>query len=311
LALPLLACDGKTSTLCQKKLLDSNAFQKREVSLKVSKDRRLIYSDRKISNYIKYDKFLHLYLVKSQDSFKYPFLFTKDKPSSLIANSQKDILHSKIIQKQIGLNNFARLKNSLRSPLVVTDNCCAVEGVVTSKGMIEKEYLQHFLNSKSSDYADFGFRVKEFSKKVVITKVNLFIKNNPFREGDEIISMDSKKIYSASTLMKRVLFSKIGSKHTLRVKRDSKVIKLVVKAHKRLAGGFVKETFLEYIGLFLDSSNRLTKDNVKYQLKKRDKVLYINSKKISSSDDIYRAFRVGEDNKFLILRDGFSFTIKI
>jgi len=307
----LFACTESISTLCQKKLLDSHAFQNQKISLKISKNRRLVYSDKQISHYIKYDKFLHLYLVDVKDNFKYPFLFVQKKPTSHIANTAKKVFPIKIEAKQIGLSYFAKADKPLPKYTVITENCCALEGIVTSRGIVDAAYLQHFMKTKKSDYADFGFRVKKSKKRVFVAKVNPFIKDNHFKEGDEILSMDSQKVSSPAHLMQRALFATIGSKHTFKVKRDNKIIQFTQKAEKRLAGGFVKETFLEQIGIYLDATYRLTQESWKYQLKKGDRILYINAKKIESDDDIYRAFHADEKNKFLIYRDGFSFTIKI
>lgn len=310
-SLPLLACSNSVSALCQKKLLDSHAFDDEKISIKLSNNRYLIYSDKKISHYLKYDTFLNLYLVEKKDSFKYPFLFTKAKTKNYILNTSKKILPGKIIYQQRGLNKLARYSKQMNTPALLSDNCCALEGIVTSRGIIQKEYLRHFIESKSSDYADFGFRINEKSKKVLINKVDYFIKHNPFREGDVVVKMDGKKVFSPSVFMRKVLFSKLGSKHIFTVKRGKKVFTVSQVATKRLSGGFVKETFLEHIGFYFDKKYRLIKNNVAYQLKKGDKLLFINSKKIECDDDIYRAFNPYVDNKFLIQRDDFSFIVKI
>lgn len=307
----LLACSNSVSTLCQKKLLDSHAFGDEMISIKLPNERYLLYSDKKISNYLKYDKFLHLYLVQKKDNFKYPFLFSKMKTKSYLVNTSREILPGKITYYQRGLNSFARYSKKVEAPSLLSDNCCALEGIVTSRGIIQKEYLQHFIDTPSSDYADFGFRVAKESKKVVISKINYFFKHNPFKEGDIVLEMDGKKVLSPSAFMKKVLFSKIDSKHSFKVQRGKRVIEFTQNAKRRLSGGFVKETFLEYIGFYFDDEYRLTEDNLRYQLKKGDKLLSINAKKITCDDDIYETFDPYNDNKFLILRNGFSFIIKI
>lgn len=310
-SLPLLSCTDNISTLCQKKLLDSHAFGDETLSLKLQHNKYLLYSEKKLHNFLKYDPFLHLYLVEKKDDFKFPFLFVKKQTKHYITNSKKTVVPTQVRKLQVGLNVFATYNKKVDVPSVVTDYCCALEGIVTKRGVIEKAYIEHFIKSKSSDYADFSFRVKRDAKSVVVSKVDYFIKNTPFKVGDIILEMDGKKAPSPSLFMQKVLFSKIGSKHTFKIKRGKKIFSVSQTALKRLAGGFVKETFLEHIGFYFDKEYRLMKKNPKYQLKKGDKLLFINSKKIEYDDDIYRAFNPHNDNKFLIQRGGFSFIITI
>lgn len=294
---------------CELKIKDSHSIVNNSLYIPINKTQRLVYSQTTpIGKIIKADKFLGLYLVSGLEGFKYPFKIGAYRPSGVAVVDDKMALEGKITQEQIGLNTLAKFSEAPFVPSFLSSSCCNLEGLVTPRGIIQKEYLSHFINTKNSDYSDIGIRI---DKTRSIVKVDPFLKNNPFKVSDVVIGFDGKKVLSANRLMQDILFSKIGTQHKVKVLRDKKSFEFDVSTYKRIGGGLICDTFLEQKGFYFNDD--LTLKSVEgYGLKEGDKLLSINGNKISSQDDIPAAIGTKtEDMVFLFQRDGFQFFVHI
>ena len=311
----IFACKGGYES-CKSKLIDSHSFSKNTLQIPITKYKRLVFSEvPPKGNIIKEDSFLHLYLIKSNKYFAYPFRINNFLSLGFAAVNAKKAVEGKIIKPQIGLNHLATFSDDFSSPSLLTNSCCALEGIVTKRGIIQKEYLERFLKVKDTRYSDIGIRVYNNDKIVKIKRINPFIKNNPFKNDDIIISFDGKKVKNASSLMRKILFSKIGSKHKVKVKRGSKMLSFGVVTFERIGGGYKSDTFLESKGLYFDKNLVILKLSDffrKYGLKAGDQLLKINGKSVSNMDDLgvyLGAFK--EKSSILFQRNGFQFFINI
>ena len=114
--------------------------------------------------------------------------------------------------------------------------------------------------------------------------------------------------------MRDVLFAKVGSKHTVKIKRDAKLLTLNVTTTKRGGGGSVSDTFLEFLGISFDKTLhvvKIAKKAQKYQLIKGDKLLQIDSKNITTQEEILKNIAKGKTSYLLFERRGFQFFIKV
>ncbi|WP_345993030.1 PDZ domain-containing protein [Sulfurimonas sp. HSL-1716] len=306
---PLLAsCKGGYFS-CEQKIKDSHSIVNNSLYIPVSKTQRLVFSESlPVGNIIKADKFLGLYLISGLEGFRYPFKISTHLPSGLAVVDDKMALEGKITAAQLGLDSLAKFSEVPFVPSFLSSSCCNLEGLVTSRGIIQKSYLSHFLNTKSSDYGDIGIRIDE---KRCITKIDPFLKGNPFHVADIVVEFDGKKIASAERFMQNILFAKIGSLHKIKILRDKKSLNFDVKIYKRFGGGLISDTFLEQKGFYFNDDLTL-KSVVGYGLKKGDELLSINGNKIGSLDDIPAAIGTKtEDMVFLFQRDGFQFFVHI
>ena len=315
LFLNLSACRGGYDS-CKSKLLDSNSYKKGTLQIPVTKYTRLVYSKIKPqSEILKYDPFLNLYLVKAKKSFQFPFKINNFLSFGVASVNLTNAIEGKILRPQIGLNYFATFSEKVFPPSLLTNSCCALEGIVTEKGIIQKEYLERFLNTNDTRYSDIGIRLYDAHKTTKIKRINPFIENNPFKNDDIILSFDDKKVKSSSSLMRKILFSKIGSKHKIKIKRGSKILTFKVTTYKRIGGGFKSDTFLESKGLYFDDNLVILKVDSffkKYGLKVGDKLLKINGHRVSNVDELgvyIKTFK--EKSNILFERDGFQFFINI
>ncbi len=315
LLLNLFACKGGYDS-CIKKIDDSKAVLSQTLEIPIPNGRKLIYS-RVTPNYeiIKYDPFLSLYLVKAKTKFKYPFKINNHLSLGIASVNKKMAIEGKIINRHVGLNSFASFSEPLTTPAILLNSCCALEGIVTPDGIIEKKYIERFLSNSSVSYGDIGIRVKQKKGSIFITAINPFIKDNPFKIGDHILAFDSLKTKDASLFMKKVLFSKIGSTHRVKIRRDGKVLVFEVKVLKRLGGGYLSDTFLEFLGLSFNKDLYITSIKpkaYKYALLVGDKLLQINQKPISNKKDMIKQLsQVKDSTKLLFSRDSFQFFIRI
>ena len=301
---------------CQQKVIDLNVIAENELSLFIAKDKQLIYSSIKPSNQIlKENPFLHLYLVKTEKRSRYSFLLNKKNSSNIGIVNQKSFQKLKTDDRQIGLNHFSKIKNSISTPSILTTKCCQLEGIVTTDGVIERAYIERFLNSSKSEYGDIGVRVKQLKNSIVVESIDPYRKNNPFLQGDVIISFNAKRVKDIALFMKEILFSHIGHKYSVEILRGTKKVKFEVESYKRYGGGYLSDTYLEQKGLYFSKDLILItvdKRAKKYQLKVGDKLIGVNCKDTQTQEEVRKNISEYKDVVTLVIqRDGFQFFVKI
>jgi hypothetical protein len=315
LFLNLYACKGGYDS-CKQKVLDSQTLRECSIYIPVTKHQRVVYTTTPPKEKIlKHDPFLSLYLIEDTKGFPYPFRINVQEQLGIASVSLKNPVEGKIIKRQIGLNTLAQFSEPILYPSVITSSCCSLEAIVTPQGIIEKEYIQRFINTKDVSYGDVGIRVKEEKGKVFVSAVNPFIKNNPFKKGDVLLSFSDKKVSSAATFMRQILFAKIGSTQKFKVKRDGKMQAFTAMTYKRHGGGCISDTFLEEKGLYFDKQLQiidLKKDFVHYGLCLGDKLIEVNGVAVKTQEDLQKYLADSKVFSSLLLeREGFQFFVNI
>jgi hypothetical protein len=311
----LFACKGGFNS-CKLKVNDSSSIVNNTVQIPVLKNKLLIYSQntpkRKI---IKHDPFLSLYLVESKKPFKHPFKINSKLASGTASINGKIVIEGRIVKRQIGLNKFATYSEPVNAPSILLSSCCALEGIVTSEGIIEKEYIKHFLKTKNVVYGNIGIRVENKNKLVLVKFINPFIKKIPFKINDIIVSLNGKKVKHSYIFMKKILFSKIGSTHTIKIKRLNKFYTFNVKTIKRYGGGYLSDTILEFKGLYLNKQLQLTKilkNFPQYGLRVGDKLLMVNKIPIKNQIELKKNISAFDKKALLLFeRNKFTFFIQL
>jgi len=313
LVFSLFACKGDNYS-CIQKIIDSSTLVNQTLQIPTAKHQRLVFSE-KIPHAVilKSDPFLGLYLVKDAKGFNYPFLFNKRHISDIFYVNNHTSRKGRIVQKQVGLNRLAAFSTPFFSPGLLTDSCCFLEGIATPRGVIEREYIQRFLSNKESRYSDIGIRVKMQMGLVSVIAADPFVKENPFLKGDCILELDGKKVTGDSLFMKNILFSKIGSLHTLQVKRNSQVLTFKVYTQALYGGGYVSDTFLEKRGIYFTSNLVINEINNKtLGLKTGDKLLQVNGEKVQNQQEVMvNISNFKKSSSLLFERDGFQFFVNV
>ena len=311
----LLACEGGFDS-CVAKVKDSHAVQKNILSIPIANKQKLLFSQTVPNQKIlKHDPFLSLYLIEDTKGFQYPFRINNHLSLNHAGVNEKFAIEGKIIKPQIGLNQFARFNEALFAPSLLLNSCCSLEGIVTSQGIIEKEYIQRFLSTKEQTYADIGIRIEVRENKVVVNALDPFLQENPFLVGDRVVSFDGTKVQSGAKLMRDILFSEVGKTYRVEIQRQKQHMCVDITAYHRHGGGYVSDTFLEQKGIYFDSElcvNKLSKEAQRYGLKLGDKILQVNNKKVQTQKELQSSI-YGEKAKVEILfqRDGFQFFMKL
>lgn len=315
LCLNLYACKGGYDS-CKQKVFDSQTLRDCAIYIPITKHQRVVYTTTPPKEKIlKHDPFLSLYLIEDTKGFPYPFRINIQEQLGIASVSSKTPIEGKIIKKQVGLNSLATFSEQILYPSVITSSCCSLEAIVTPSGIIEKEYIERFIKSKDVRYGDVGIRVKEEKGKVFVSAVNPFIKNNPFKKGDVLLTLNNKKVSSAATFMRHILFAKIGSKQNFTIKSGAKTQSFTAIIYQRYGGGCISDTFLEEKGLYFNKQLHiidLQKDFASYGLKRGDKLIGVNGVTVKTQEDLqsYMA-ESGEFSSLLIERDGFEFFVNI
>ncbi len=315
LLLNLLACKGGYES-CKLKIVDSKTLKYQNIQMPIIGNKRVVFS-RHIPNakVIKHDPFLSLYLIKDRTKFKYPFKINNQLTLGIASVNNKRAIEGRIVKRQIGLNNLATFSERVDTPALLLDSCCDFEAFVTRRGIIEKEYIQRFIKSKTSEYGDIGIRVDDKKSLVIVKRVNPFLENNSFEIDDCVVLFDGKKIKDSATLMRKILFSKVGSSHSVKVKRGSKYLTFKVKTQKRYGGGYISDTFLEEKGLYFSENLtilKITNEFNGYGLKVGDRLIQVNGKKVENLGYIAKYLSEFKERATLLFeRNHFQFFVDI
>jgi len=310
LVINLLGCDAGFES-CRKKTKDLHVIQKSDLYIPLDNQKTLVFSSKNLSSYIKKDAFLNLYLIKSKKKYHYPFKinkYLKFKDIALITN--KKMVCSKILHQQTSLNDFGQITQKINSSGVVLNGCCELVAINTKKGLISKKFINNFLY-KDKKYTELGIRVSNCKNRIYVNSVNPFIKS-PFKIGDEILKINKFNIKTKEEFDSISLFLKPSKKANITIKRCDKTLTLHVKPLLRKGGGFLSDTYLEYIGIFLDEDMKVIKSTQKI-IQKGDIIKKVNSKNIKSFKDIQTALNHNKNNKIniLISRNNFEFFINL
>ncbi|MCK9453903.1 MAG: PDZ domain-containing protein [Sulfurimonas sp.] len=311
----LYACKGGIES-CRLKTLDSGAIVKNSLHIPLENNQKLIFSTTTPNGKIlKHDPYLSLYLVEDKKNFKYPFRINTNQSLGTFGVDNRSVIEGKIVQKQLGLNRFATFSEALFAPSLLLNSCCALEGIVTERGIIEKEYIEHFLNSKKVAYGNFGIRVKDIGSAVTVSSSNPFFKENPFKKDDIILELDGKKVKDSALFMRDILFSEVGSLHSVKIKRGNKILTVSVKSQNRVGGGYLSDTFLESLGISFDKNLciiKIEKKAQQYGLKLGDKLLEVNKKGVKNEEEIAELIDNPKKSAYLLFtREHFQFFVKV
>ena len=292
----LFACDAGFQS-CFKKTQDLDVVSVTSVKIPLSGNKTLIYSETPLSSSLKNDPFLHLYLMPTRNMVRHPFKINKFLPSREVAAIGKKIVCGKVVQPQIGLEQFAHFSKPLTYPSIILNGCCELVAVGTSKGVIQKPYIEHFLK-KGAIYGDLGIRLRQSSKRLVVAECNPFLQI-PFQKGDRIVALNGKKVASQAWFEKKVLFAPIDSKCRVEVVRHGKKLTLQAKVYKRRGGGFLSDTFLESLGVFVDKKLRVLSSSYE-KIRKGDRIIMINGQRVASQRAVREALTNVRTREFLI-----------
>ncbi len=307
--LSALACPT-SFTQCQDKYFDAGVESNNTLIIPLSKTQSLLYSKQQPPfKILKSNPYLGLYILENQNN-KFPYLFSLKESDTLAVISSPIVKTLSNSKPQIGLSQWSQALRRLPFGMI-NDTCCSLHGLSVEDGIIEKDYLEHFVSTKEFGYADAGFRLGLNNKKAIVTSIDPYMRDQKFLVGDEILYMDKKLVYSTSALMQKILFSKPNTMHHFRIKREGVNIPLKVTFDKRYGGGLLSDTYLERFSLFLDRELNFVATPTNSKIKIADKLVAINGEKVEDIMSVRESIMHSPENlTFLLERNGFQFFIK-
>ncbi len=276
----------------------------------------LLFSKEPIENYQRSEPLLGLYLLNEKQK-KAALKVLKRHPKNVAAITKAAFAKNRIVNEGLGLDRLAVLKEPSFEGTALFGACCTLRGFVTPYGVVTSDYLLRFLKQKKP-FATAGIRLKEIKGKIIVAEVNPFFASNPFVKGDEILFMDGKG-HTLATLTNSILFSKVGSKHAFRIKRQGLERGVQIYLKERLGGGVLAETYIEQYGFRFNRDLEIVfidNKSIAYQLglKTGDTLRSINNISVKSDKDVRDFFIQGiPDQKLRLLfeRSGLQFNAYI
>jgi len=298
LSIFVYACNT-TFQSCYKKTVALGVVHNDSLYIPLENNKILIYSDTPVKHALKSDPFLHLYLKKAPKKIHHPFKINRylsDKKLVSIHNKNK-IVCGHIKQQQAGLERLAVFSKKIFHPSIILNGCCELVGIGTSRGIIQKPYIKHFLR-RGGVYGDLGIRLKRCKEGLIVESVDPFLQT-PFKIGDRIVALNGKRVKTKKDFQQKVLFASVGSICVVNVFRYKKQHTLKAKVYKRLGGGYLSDTFLERLGVYVDAKLQVVRSSFA-KIYKGDKLKVIDRHRVWTQKDVRKWLSNVKNERFLI-----------
>jgi hypothetical protein len=103
--------------------------------------------------------------------------------------------------------------------------------------------------------------------------------------------------------------------HSVKIKRANEFITISAKTQNRAGGGYLSDTFLEFLGISFDKNLFIIKIEKKaehYGLKLGDKLLQVNLKDVENEEEILEIIdNPKKSANLLFQREHFQFFVKV
>ncbi|KAA6228233.1 PDZ domain-containing protein [Campylobacter sp. LR291e] len=270
----------------------------------------------KLNKYVKYDPFLNLYLVKTEFSLIPTRMIeeqnlTRNDWVGILDPSRAFIGHIKYLAQDINEKDqldFTTKIGLLNSP------CCNMLGIGLDNGaFIGNRYLKHFMKYNDVYWGDIGvdFAVRE--NKIYVNSVR---KNGQFLINDEIVSVDGEIVKDLRKLNEKVLFADRGSTLYFGVIRDNFDLNISTLVTEKDLSRFnlpdnkpkpVPTGYRSNLGLHINKALVVTKVDANSKASSAgfmvgDKILRINNKVVTSTQNIQDILANGNDFNVLVER---------
>ncbi|MDD6055450.1 MAG: PDZ domain-containing protein [Helicobacteraceae bacterium] len=272
---------------------------------------------------LKHDPFVGMYLVESKKNLETINIRSINKEmleDEVASITPKESISGKIAQRMQSPIDFAKLNIPTFKNSIISTICEHAYGIGIGNGeFIEKEYLDRFLNSKTIHYGDIGIRVSQNESGVIVSVIDPFFKDNPFKYNDVILSVNNENIDNLSTFNRIVFDLEKDSTAFVKIRRDGGILEVPVVVDSRRGGMLLAENFLSRVGISINDDFIITSiakgaKNGFEKLKIGDKVLRVNQENIKKGKNniIYLLGKYPDQmQSWLISRDDFQFFIEV
>lgn len=321
---PLIAIEGPTQKdfrACYNKNSQGYITLHGVDAIAITKDKAVAFAGKMTpKEYVKYDPFLNLYLLKSKQLLK-P-IRQRDEMSMMNKEWLGSVLPTKSFigkfeRYSLGMTPYDKSTVPTPKGSVITCTCCDMYGLGANNGrFIGNRYLNHFVAHDDVYYGDVGVRFDYKNGKIYVKSIDPFITAYGFKVGDEITRLNGKPTGSFRSFKERILFAKKGSTLSFGIKGQMKRLKATVVA-RNITPPYL-ETFLEHKGMMFNENLFLRfvrKGSLAKRsgLKKGDKLLEIDGTPVKSVSSVRKILSKPTSKPYYLLfeRQGFQFFTKI
>lgn len=193
-------------------------------------------SETTINSYLKFDPFLQVYLVQSQQKLE-PVNFVDETDDALIKRSTwvgvlgegDEPLMGHIERFSKGLGELDTLSFDSPRTGLVSSACCKPIGIAVGENkFIGARYLRHLAAYPDVYYGDISVRFEDKGDSFVVAEVDPLGRGRALSKGDEVLSINGKKPTSLRELNEIVLFAKKGSELDFLIRRNDERISIKV-----------------------------------------------------------------------------------
>ncbi|MBR8464476.1 signal protein PDZ [Campylobacter sp. faydin G-24] len=332
---------------CYEKNKNSIISVNRHFGVAITKDLIAVpkSSSEPINNYVKFDPYLQLYLVRSNESLQVPMMADETDDERIKKSTWIGILSDNnntkmghIKQLGVNLGDFDTLSFEHNATGMINTPCCKMIGIaIGGDKFIPNRYLKHFAAYDDVYYGDIGVNFYEKDSKFYVGMVDPLGRGKMLMVGDELISINGKKPKSLRELNETILFAPKGAKLDVIVQRElaqllfqilvsgdlkfsqsleaispnSSNIKNLNAMPDTITSEFDDRILIDY-GINVNKNLVVTKvaehsNAQKFGIKIGDKILQIDKQLVKNRSEL--AENIGDKQSFLLLfsRGGFQF----
>ncbi|CUU68238.1 DUF7488 domain-containing protein [Campylobacter hyointestinalis] len=332
---------------CYEKNRDSVFEYKGLMAISLNKDLAAVLydKDKKLDSrdYIKFDPYLGLYLVRVDRTLKAPFMMNEldTKPSmwvNILDQNVSEIGHIKSFGNTI--SDFDELTYDAQKPGLLLCDCCSMLGIaIGGNKFIGNRYIKHFMKDDDVFYGDIGVEFGDINGTLSVKSSNPFSAGKELLSGDRIVMVNNKIPTDLRDLNEMILFAPKNSSFKFDIVRNDQNQTIIFdmkypssQIQNQLKTGSTdtnstkktetKKTktytsFLPKYGIQVSKNATVQKVTPRSSAAKAgfrvgDKILAVDKRSVLSAADIEKAMRA-QKNKFyfLVSRDDFQFFIRV
>ena len=325
-------------TAIYEKMRESQFNYKDNIAIALNGEYAAVIYDKKNpldkKDYIKFDPYLGLYLVKPGFTLRGAFMLDEldSKQDMWVMTLEESITnmgHIKSFGSELG--QFDELSfNTGRAGMLVCD-CASMVGIsLGDDKFIPNRYLKHFMRYDDVYYGDIGVKFIENNGTIKVLSANPFGSGNELRSSDEILSINGKKPSTLREINEMILFADKGSLLKFEIKRGEQILNYNIKMSNITAKNIVDENktteikklppkpkFLSEFGVNVNKDMVITsvKANSKASklgLKVGDIIMQIDGVAVSSAIDVDNIMKnKNSQTYYLISRNDFQFFVRV
>ncbi|MGG7074485.1 PDZ domain-containing protein [Campylobacter sp. 9BO] len=197
-----------------------------------------------LNDYVKFDPYLGLYLVRSAVTLEVPTLADETNEAQInkstwvgILSDNNNTLMGHIKSLGVNLGDFDTLSFDSNVTGELNSACCKMVGIaIGSDKFIPNRYLKHFAAYDDVYYGDIGVVFTQNEKGFFVVSSDPIGRGKALMVGDKILSINGIEPSSLRALNEMILFAPKGAVLNIKVWRDGEEVSLMVPVSGEISG---------------------------------------------------------------------------